>query len=59
MAGVCSMAARPPKRISLIARLLPVTHAERDFKEAVVYDYFLDRLLSTYCTDGLIDLSVR
>lgn len=28
-------------------------------REAVVYDYFLDRLLSTYCTEGLIGLSVR
>jgi len=27
--------------------------------EAVVYDDFLDRLLSTCCTEGLIGLSVR
>ena len=27
--------------------------------KAVVYDDFLDRLLSTYCTEGLISLSVR
>jgi hypothetical protein len=27
--------------------------------KAVVYDDFLDRLLSTYCTEGLIGLSVR
>jgi hypothetical protein len=27
--------------------------------KAVVYDNFFDRLLSIYCTEGLMDLSVR
>ncbi len=27
--------------------------------KAITYDDFLDRLLSTYCTEGLIALSVR
>jgi hypothetical protein len=39
----------------------PVDGSDLQFigSQEIVYDDFLDRLLSTYCTEGLMALSVR
>jgi hypothetical protein len=59
----CDLGIRRASRLRLDRQLpavLPVTaSAVRCARLRGFYDDFLDRLLSTYCTDGLIGLSVR